>query len=122
MVRAWASANRLGLGPRKVEEQSNAITAIPKLIPMLDIAGATVTMDAMGCQKEMAKVMTDREADDVVALKEQHPTLSGDVTRFFDAATATAFADIAHAYQETVDGDHGRIDTRRYWITADIEW
>ena len=74
------------------------------------------------CQKEIAKVITDREADYVLALKENHPTLSGDVTRFFDEAKATAFADIAHAYHETVDGDHGRIETRRYWITSDIEW
>jgi len=122
MVSAWASANRLVLGQLKVEEKSNEITAIPKLIPMLDIAGATVTIDAMGCQKEIAKVITDREADYVLALKENHPTLSGDVTRFFDEAKATAFADIAHAYHETVDGDHGRIETRRYWITSDIEW
>ena len=122
MVRAWASANRLVLGQLKVEEKSNEITAIPKLIPMLDIAGATVTIDAMGCQKEIAKVITDREADYVLALKENHPTLSGDVTRFFDEAKATAFADIAQASHETVDGDHGRIETRRYWITSDIEW
>jgi predicted transposase YbfD/YdcC len=122
MVRAWASANRLVLGQLKVEEKSNEITAMPKLIQMLDIAGATVTIDAMGCQKEIAKVITDRKADYVLALKENHPTLSGDVTRFFDEAKATAFADIAHAYHETVDGDHGRIETRRYWITSDIEW
>ena len=122
MVSAWACANRLVLGQLKVEEKSNEIIAIPKLIQMLDIAGATVTIDAMGCQKEIAKVITDREADYVLALKENHPTLSGDVTRFFDEAKATAFADIAHAYHETVDGDHGRIETRRYWITSDIEW
>lgn len=122
MVRAWASANRLVLGQRKVEEKANEIPAIPKRIPMLDIAGAPVTIDAMGSQKERAKVITEREADYVLALKENHPTLSGDVTRFFDEATAPAFADIAHAYHETVDGDHGRIETRRYWITSDIEW
>ena len=122
MVSAWACANRLVLGQLKVEEKSNEIIAIPKLIQMLDIAGATVTIDAMGCQKEIAKVITDREADYVLTLKENHPTLSGDVTRFFDEAKATAFADIAHAYHETVDGDHGRIETRRYWITSDIEW
>ena len=122
MVSAWASANRLVLGQLKVEAKSNEITAIPKLLQILDVAGATVTIDAMGCQKEIAKVITDREADYVLALKENHPTLYGDVTRFFDEAQATAFADIAHAYHETVDGDHGRIETRRYWITSDIEW
>ena len=89
---------------------------------MLDVAGATVTLDAMGCQKEIAQVITDREADYVLALKENPPTLSGDVTRFFGEAKATAFADIAHAYHETVDGDHGSIETRRYWITSDSEW
>jgi predicted transposase YbfD/YdcC len=122
MVSAWASANRLVLGQLKVEEKSNEITAIPKLLQMLDVAGATVTIDAMGCQKEIAKVITDREADYVLALKDNHLTLSGDVTRFVDEAKATAFADIAHAYHETVDGDHGRIETRRHWITSDIEW
>ena len=121
MVRAWASANRLVLGPLKVEEKSNAITAIPKLLTMLDMAGAIVTIDAMGCQKEIAKVITEQEADDVLALKENHPTLSEDVTQFFDEAKATAFAAITHEYHETVDGDHGRIETRRYWITSAIE-
>jgi predicted transposase YbfD/YdcC len=121
MVSAWASANRLVLGQLKVEEKANEITALPKLFTMLDMAGAIVTIDAMGCQKEIAKVITEPEAADVLALKENHPTLSEDVTQFFDEAKATAFAAITHAYHETVDGDHGRIETRRYWITSDIE-
>ena len=90
MVSAWASANRLVLGQLKGEEKSNEITAIPKLLTMLDIAGAIVTIDAMGCQKEIAKVMTEQEADYVLALKENHPTLSEEVTQFFDEAKATA--------------------------------
>lgn len=121
MVSAWASANRLVLGQLKVEEKSNEITAIPKLLTMLDIAGAIVTIDAMGCQKEIAKVITDQEADYVLALKDNHPTLSEEVRQFFDAAKTTAFAEITHEYHETVDGDHGRIETRRYWITSAIE-
>ena len=121
MVSAWASANRLVLGQLKVEEKSNEITAIPKLLTMLDIAGAIVTIDAMGCQKEIAKVITEQEADDVLALKENHPALSEEVTQFFDEAKATAFAESTHEDHETVDGDHGRIETRRYWITSDIE-
>jgi predicted transposase YbfD/YdcC len=120
MVRAWASANRLVLGQLKVEEKSNEITAIPKLLTMLDITGAIVTIDAMGCQKEIAKVITEQEADYVLALKDNHPTLSEEVRQFFDEAKATAFAEITHEYHETVDGDHGRIETRRYWITSDI--
>jgi predicted transposase YbfD/YdcC len=122
MVSAWANANRLVLGQVKVDDKSNEITAIPKLIKMLDLAGATVTIDAMGCQKEIAKGITDQEADYVLALKENHPTLYDDVTLFFEDGKATDFAEIDHEYHETVDGDHGRIETRRYWITSDIEW
>src|SRR5262249_16937714 len=122
MVSAWASANRLVLGQLKVEEKSNEITAIPKLLQMLDIAGATVTIDPMGCQKEIAKFITYPEAPYPFPLKQNAPAFYGDVTRFFDEAKATALADIAHAYHEAVDGDHGRIETRRYWITSDIEW
>ena len=122
MVSAWASANRLVLGQLKVEEKSNEITAIPTLLRLLDITGAVVTIDAMGCQKEIAKTITEQGADYVLALKDNHPTLSAAVTRFLNDARDTGFTDIAHAYHETVDGDHGRIETRRYWITSEIEW
>ena len=114
LVRAWASANRLVLGQLNVEEKSNDITAIPTLFTMLDSAGAIVTIDAMGCQKAMAKGMTEQEADDGLALKENHPTLSAEVTQCFDEATATACAEITQEYHETVAGDQGRIATRRY--------
>jgi len=122
MVSAWASANRLVLGQLKVEEKSNEITAIPALLRLLDVTGAVVTIDAMGCQKEIAKTITDQGADYVLALKDNHPTLAEEVALFLNDARATGFADIAHAYHETVDGDHGRIETRRYWITSEIEW
>src|SRR5262249_56148753 len=69
MVSAWASATRLVLGQLKVEEQSNEITAIPKLLHLLDLKGAVVTIDAMGCQKEIAKTITEQGADYVLALK-----------------------------------------------------
>ena len=110
------------LGHLKVEEKSNDITAIPALLRLLDVTGAVVTIDAMGCQKDIAKTMTEQGADDVLALKDNHPTLAEAVTVFLNDARATGFADIAHAYHETVDGDHGRIETRRYWITSEIEW
>jgi predicted transposase YbfD/YdcC len=122
MVSAWASANRLVLGQLKVEEKSNEITAIPKLLHLLALKGAVVTIDAMGCQKESAKTITEQGADSVLALKDNHPTLSEAVTLFLNDARDTGFANIAHAYHETIDGDHGRIETRRYWITSEIEW
>jgi predicted transposase YbfD/YdcC len=121
MVSAWASANRLVLGQLKVEEKSNEITAIPRLLQLLNLKGAVVTIDAMGCQKAIATTITEQGADYVLALKDNHPTLAEAVTRFFHDARASEFAHIAHAYHETVDGDHGRIETRRYWITAEIE-
>lgn len=122
MVRAWASTNRLVLGQVKVEKKSNEIKAIPKLLKMLDLTGSTVTIDAMGCQKEIAKVITEQGADYVLALKKNHSHLYEDVTLFLDDARANEFAEIAPDYHETVDGDHGRIETRKYWITSDIDW
>ena len=122
MVSAWANCNRLVLGQVKVDDKSNEITAIPKLLKMLDLTGATVTIDAMGCQKEIAKVISEKEADYVLALKKNHNTLYEDVTLYLDDAQASNFAEIDHGYHETVDGDHGRIETRRYWITSKIDW
>jgi len=122
MVSAWASTNRLVLGQLKVEEKANEITAMPTLLHLLDVTGAVVTIDAMGCQKEIVKTITERGADYVVALKDNHPTLYEAVTLFLNDARATGFTDIAHDYHETVDGDHGRIATRRYWITSEIAW
>src|SRR5215472_10090188 len=122
MVSAWANAHRLVLGQRTVADKSNEITAIPTLLRMLELEGAIVTIDAMGCQKEIAKTITEQGADYVLALKDNHPTLSAAVTRLLNDARDTGFADIAHSYHETVDGDHGRIETRRYWITSEVEW
>jgi len=121
MVSAWASANRLVLGQLNVEAKSNDITAIPKLLHLLDLKGAVVTIEAMGCQKEVAKTITEQGADDVLALQDNHPTLSDAVTLFLHDARDTGFTDIAHAYHATVDGAHGRLETRRYWITSAIE-
>jgi predicted transposase YbfD/YdcC len=108
-------------GQIKVDDQSNDITAIPKLIKLLDLAGATVTIDPMGPQKQIVKDITHQEADYVLALKETYPVLYEDVTLFFDDAQAAGFAEINHAYHEAVDGDYGRIEIRRYWITSAIE-
>lgn len=122
MVSAWSSTNRLVLGQVKVEDKSNEITAIPKLLKLLDLAGSTVTIDAMGCQKAIAQVITAKDADYVLALKKNHGTLYEDVQVFFDDVQSTTFTGIEPAYVETVEGDHGRIDTRRYWVTSDIAW
>ncbi len=121
-VRAWASAHRVVLGQRKVEEKSNEMTALPALLPRLDVAGAVVTMEAMGCQKAIAQTMVERGAEYVLALKDPPPTLSEDVTLLLNDARDPGCTDVEHAYHATVDGDHGRMETRRYWITSPIEW
>jgi predicted transposase YbfD/YdcC len=119
---AWASANRLVLGPRHVAAQSNAITALPELLRWLDRPGAVVTMDALGGQQEMAKTMTEPDAADVLALTDHHPPLSEAGTRCLQDARDTGWAEIEHASHATVEGEHGRMETRRYWSTSDIAW
>ncbi len=121
MVSAWAGSNRLVLGQVKVDDKSNEITAIPQLLALLDLEGATVTIDAMGCQKEIARCITDQEADYVLALKENHKTLYDNVSLLLTDVQAGTLDEITSDYVETIDGDHGRIETRRYWITSDVE-
>jgi predicted transposase YbfD/YdcC len=122
MVRAWARANRVVLGQRKVDEQSNAMTAIPTLLHRLDGKGAVVTIEAMGCPQDIATTMTEPGAESVVALKDHHPTRAEEVALWLNQARDTTWAGIAHASHETVDGDQGRSAIRRYWITAEIDW
>ena len=97
MVRAWARANHVVLGPLKGAETSHAMTAMPALRRLLDVTGAVVTIDAMGCQQEMAKTMTDQGADAVFALQDNHPTRAEEVALWLNDARATGFADLAPA-------------------------
>jgi len=121
MGSAWANAQRLGLGQRTVADKSNAITAIPQLLRMLELAGAIVTSDAMGCQKEMAQTMTEQGAEYVLALKDNHPPLHGEVPLLFEDVKEGRLDHITAAHHTTTDADHGRLETRHYWITSDIE-
>jgi predicted transposase YbfD/YdcC len=117
MVSAWASANRLVLGQVKVDEKSNEITALPALLQVLALKGCIVTIDAMGCQTEIAKTIMAQEADYVLALKGNQGTLHREVQALFARAHATKFQDIAADFHETVNGGHGRIEVRRHWIS-----
>jgi len=122
MVSAWASTNHLILGQVKVDEKSNEITALPKLLEMLTIKGCIVTIDAMGCQTEIAEKIIDREADYVLALKGNQGTLHSEVQDLFSYAEQTEFEGISHDFHETIDGNHGRIEIRRYWTIFDPEY
>lgn len=100
------------LGHVKVAEKSNEIIAIPRLLDMLTIEGAIVTIDAMGCQRDIAQKVVDKKADYGLALKGNQGSLREDVELFVAEQTAAGFRDTTISRDQTVDGDHGRIETR----------
>jgi predicted transposase YbfD/YdcC len=118
MVSAWAVQNSLVLGQIKTAEKSNEITAIPELLNMLDVEGATVTIDAMGCQQAIAEKILEKKADYVLALKANQPSLFDKVQELFVYAQHHDFKKLAHDYYEELDKGHGRIERRQYWLTA----
>lgn len=122
MVSAWAVDNDLVLGQLATEAKSNEITAIPKLLELLDLKGATVTIDAEGCQKTIARKIKDQGGDYVLALKANHPTMYEEVKLFLDEAARKGFQGIPYDFHEEIDGGHGRIETRRVWFTPQVDW
>jgi len=122
VVSAFAARQRLVLGQVKVEEKSNEIVAIPKLLRMLEIEGAVVTIDAMGCQRDIAQTILDRKADYILALKGNQGSLKDDVKLFVDEQKAVGFRDAKISRDKTVDGDHGRIETREVTVIHDVGW
>ena len=121
MVSAWSTANGVVLGQVKTDEKSNEITAVPKLLELLRIEGCIVTLDAMGCQREVAQQIVDRGGHYVISLKGNQGTLLGEVEQLFNEAREEGFETVPHAYEETFEKDHGRLERRRYWITAEID-
>ncbi|MDX1687956.1 MAG: ISAs1 family transposase [Candidatus Promineifilaceae bacterium] len=121
LVSAWATANHLVLGQRKVDDKSNEITAIPELLHLLELNGCVVTIDAMGCQTEIAEQIVEQGADYVLAVKENQPHLLEDMTLFFDLAQQNDFAKVEHTYHRTVNGGHGRVETRECWAISGQE-
>jgi predicted transposase YbfD/YdcC len=133
VVSAWAESNGLVLGQLKVADKSNEITAVPELLRVLELSGCIVTIDAMGCQKKIAKEIIEADADYVLALKGNQETVHQEVKSFLDAALleqqtprlpgarlsteATTLASV-----ETVEKDHGRLETRRYFQSDRLNW
>lgn len=122
MVSAFAARQRLVLGQVKVAEKSNEIVAIPRLLDMLAIEGAIVTIDAIGCQREIARQIIDKKADYVLALKGNQGTLRADVELFANEQKTKGFKDSVISQASTVDGDHGRIETRAITVIHDVGW
>ena len=119
LVSAWASANTLTLGQVKTEEKSNEITAIPRLLEMLELSGCIVTIDAMGCQKEIARTIVDRGADYLLAVKENQGQLYQDVRDPFEAGDGSGLEGLPHDYATTLNKGHGRIERRECWAIDD---
>lgn len=134
MVSAWGAAQGLVLGQVCTDAKSNEITAIPWLLKMLNLEGCIVTIDAMGTQKAIASQIVEQGGDYLLALKANQPNLYEDVQALFLRASQNNFMDanadlIPHSYHQTVDADHGRIETRRCWcapvnddVTTASEW
>jgi predicted transposase YbfD/YdcC len=122
MVSAFAARQRLVLGQVNVVETSNEIVAIPKLLEMMAIEGAIVTIDAIGCQRDIARTIIDKKADYVLALKGNQGSLREDVDVFIAEQKANDFRDTTISQHQTVDGDHGRIETRTTTVIHDIAW
>ncbi|MGH7226110.1 MAG: ISAs1 family transposase, partial [Gemmataceae bacterium] len=122
MVSAFAARQRLVLGQVKVAEKSNEIVAIPNLLDMLAIEGAIVTIDAMGCQRDIAQRVMGKRADYVLALKGNQGSLREDVETFVAEQKAADFKDTKISRDRTVDGDHGRIETRTTTVIHDVAW
>jgi|SRR5579864_308229 len=117
LVTAWSSENGLTLGQFATEDKSNEITAIPELLKLLNLKGCTVTIDAMGCQKEIAAGIRDRKANYVLAAKENQPHLYEDLQRHFDAVLENEASLPAAQHHETNEKGHGRQEQRFYYST-----
>lgn len=122
MVSAWGVANGLVLGQRKVDEKSNEITAIPQLLEALDLKDCIVTIDAMGCQRDIAQQIVEQDGDYLLSLKGNQGQLHEDVAEMFDYFEEIAFQEIDHDYHKTVNKGHGRLEVRECWVFEPAAW
>jgi predicted transposase YbfD/YdcC len=123
VVSAWAVEQSVVLGQVATDAKSNEITVIPEVLDTIDVKGATVTIDAMGCQRNIAAKIVNEGGDYVLALKGNHPLLHQEVVEYFEHAQQDRTIDACPPeMHETVDKGHGRIEVRRTFCTADLDW
>lgn len=122
LVSAWSVKNNMCFGQIKVSDKSNEITAIPKLLKLLDIEGATVTTDAMGTQYKIGEQIVEEKANYLLALKGNQGEFHDDIKLFLDTHIQDDFTKIEHDVFSSVSGDHGRVETRKVWLTSDVDW
>lgn len=121
MVNALSTRSLLSLGQLPSKGKKNEIKTIPDLLDMLDISGCTVTTDAMGTQKAIVAKIVDKDGDYLLALKGNNGSFHSEVKQFFEDSLANGFSS-QHDFHQTIDADHGRIETRRVWVSDDIGW
>lgn len=119
-VSAWATENKLVLGQVFVDDKSNEITAIPKLLAMLDLEGQIVTIDAMGCQRSIASQIVEQGGDYVLGLKGNQAMLHTDIKLLFQGFEGDGWKDFTGQYYEDLEKGHGRVEYRRCWATSDL--
>jgi predicted transposase YbfD/YdcC len=122
MVSAWSEMNQVVLGQVATDAKSNEITAIPRLLEMLDITGSVVTIDAMGCQKAIAEKIVDQDGHYVLQVKGNQETLHDRLQETFDELTCGSLPHVPYSFHEEVNKGHGRVETRRIWTTEWIDW
>jgi predicted transposase YbfD/YdcC len=122
MVSIWACNHQLTLGQVKVNGKSNEITAIPKLLEMIDIAGATVTIDAMGAQTKIASQIVDKGGEYIIALKGNQTSFHDEVSNFFEQAKEINFEGVEHQAYHMIEEGHGRSEKRSFYVTEEIDW
>ena len=121
MVSAWASENRMVLGQTRTEAHSNEITAIPELLKVLELKGSTVTIDAMGCQKNIAQQVVEKGADYLLAVKANQGELHENIKDLFACGERTGWDGVAYSHHQQVGKDHGRLERRDCWVITDPE-
>ena len=121
IVSAWASEHQLTLGQVAVDDKSNEITAIPRLLELLDVHGALVTIDAMGCQKAIAKQIVAAGGDYVLSVKDNQPNLLADIQEIIAEVLDNGQEGVEYETYETKEKKHGREETRSYLIATDLE-
>jgi predicted transposase YbfD/YdcC len=122
MVSAWAVEQGIVLGQRKVDEKSNEITAIPELLDVLDVEGCVVTIDAMGCQTEIAEKIIRQQADYMLAVKGNQGTLAQDIADLFAGFEQAHWQGVTHDYHRTVTKDHARLEIRDCWVVSQPDY
>lgn len=122
LVSAFASEARLVLAQEKVPDKTNEITAIKTLLDWLDIRGSIVSIDAMGCQTDIANKIVQKEGDYLLSLKENQGSLQEDISTFFDSEVDNKFSNFFFDHHKTVEKGHGRIETRNCFVCNNVEW